>query len=97
MEKPSPMHAKPYRAGAVALVLAAALAALSMAQESPDPPAEKEFKNIKVLTGMPASQLMPVMHFMRASLGVHCDFCHVAENGKYDLDSKKNKDRKSVV
>jgi len=67
-------------------------AASPAAQDSQDLPAEKEFKNIQVLTGMPASQLMPVMHFMRASLGVHCDFCHVAENGKYDLDSKKNKE-----
>jgi hypothetical protein len=56
-----------------------------------DPPAEKAFKNIKVLTGMPASQMFPVMHLMRASLGVRCDFCHVAENGKFDLDTKEEK------
>jgi photosynthetic reaction center cytochrome c subunit len=85
---------------AAAVLLAAALSALSPAVEAqkPDappaqePPAEKEFKNIQVLTGMPASQLMPVMHLMRASLGVRCDFCHVAENGKYDLDTKKPKE-----
>jgi photosynthetic reaction center cytochrome c subunit len=79
-----------------AAILLAALAALTpaspAAQESQEPTAEKEFKNIQVLKGMPASQLMPVMHFMRSSLGVHCDFCHVAENGKYDLDTKKNKE-----
>ena len=86
MVKPVPLGVK---------ILAAALAALApavSAQESPEPTAEKEFKNIQVLKGMPASQLMPVMHFMRASLGVRCDFCHVAENGKYDLDTKKNKE-----
>jgi photosynthetic reaction center cytochrome c subunit len=55
-------------------------------------PAEKAYKNIKVLTGMPAAQMLPVMHLMRASLGVHCDFCHVAENDKYDLDTKKEKE-----
>ncbi len=97
MAKTAPTHAKPHnlRAGTVAVLavlLAAALAAPSPTQESPEQPAEKEFKNIQVLTGMPASQLMPVMHLMRASLGVHCDFCHVAENGKYDLDTKKNKE-----
>jgi hypothetical protein len=59
--------------------------------KSPDAPAETVFKNIKVLTGMPASQMYPVMHLMRTSLGVHCDFCHVAENGKYDLDTKEEK------
>ncbi len=81
---------------APAVILAAALAGLApsapSAQESQEPTAEKEFKNIQVLKDMPASQLMPVMHLMRSSLGVHCDFCHVAENGKYDLDTKKNKE-----
>ena len=62
------------------------------APASQEPTAEKEFKNIQVLKDMPASQLMPVMHLMRASLGVHCDYCHVAENGKYDLDTKKEKE-----
>jgi hypothetical protein len=59
--------------------------------KSPNAPAETVFKNIKVLTGMPASQMFPVMHLMRASLGVRCDFCHVAENGKFDLDTKEEK------
>ena len=57
-----------------------------------EPTAEQKFKNIKVLTGMPASQLMPVMHLMRASLGVRCDFCHVTEGNRYDLDTKKEKE-----
>ncbi|HEV8579181.1 MAG TPA: c-type cytochrome [Thermoanaerobaculia bacterium] len=96
MAKPFSTSAKlPYRAGATAILLMMVLTARSPAQTAPanqDPPAEKEFKNIKVLTGMPASQLMPVMHLIRASLGVHCDFCHVAENGKYDLDTKKEKE-----
>ena len=56
-----------------------------------DKPAEQAFNNIQVLKGMPASQLMPVMHFMRTSLGVRCDYCHVAENGKYQLDDKPAK------
>lgn len=56
-----------------------------------DKPAEQAFKNIQVLKGMPGSQLMAVMHFMRTSLGVRCDYCHVAENGKYQLDDKPTK------
>lgn len=56
-----------------------------------DNPVEQVQKNIQVLKGMPASQLLPVMHFMRTSLGVRCDYCHVAENGKYWMDDKPAK------
>ncbi len=92
----------------LAVTLTAALAARSPAAEPPKPaaspapqappaaeadrPAEQAFKNIKVLTGMPASQLMPVMHLMRASLGARCDLCHVTEGNRYDLDTKKEKE-----
>src|SRR5215468_8308965 len=41
-------------------------------------------KNIKELKGMPNAQLIPVMSFMSASLGVSCDFCHVSKKGKVD-------------
>ncbi|HVR96079.1 MAG TPA: photosynthetic reaction center cytochrome c subunit family protein, partial [Thermoanaerobaculia bacterium] len=61
-------------------------------QSPGEQPAEKAFKNIKVLTGMPAAQMLPVMHLMRASLGVHCDFCHVTEDDKFDLDTKREKE-----
>src|SRR5215467_14592080 len=48
-------------------------------------PAEKTvdqvFKNIKVLNGMPQSQLYPAMRFMAASLGFQCGSCHVIRNG----------------
>src|SRR6185369_4642003 len=52
---------------------------------------EQVQKNIQVLKGLPSSQLLPVMHFMRTSLGVRCDYCHVAENGKYWMDDKPAK------
>src|ERR1043166_6939844 len=55
------------------------------------PPQEKTVeqveKNIKVLTGMPASQLVPVMNFFSASLGRRCNFCHVNNNGQWDYAS----------
>jgi len=52
---------------------------------------EQVHKNIQALKGMPSSQLLPVMHYMRTSLGVRCDYCHVAENGKYWMDDKPAK------
>jgi len=41
-----------------------------------DPPVEKTFKNIRVLSGLPSSQLYPVMALMSNSLGVTCSHCH---------------------
>lgn len=83
------------------LALALAFAALNwrvigapiVTQQTPqeDKPVELVQKNIQVLKGMPSSQLLPVMHFMRTSLGVRCDYCHVAENGKYWMDDKPAK------
>jgi len=51
--------------------------------------AEEQFKNIQVLKGIPAEQLVPTMEFITASLGVQCDFCHV--QGAFDKDDKKTK------
>ena len=56
-----------------------------------DKPVEQANKNIQVLKGFPNSQLITVMHFMRSSLGVRCDYCHIAENGKYWMDDKPPK------
>lgn len=54
-------------------------------------PAEKTVeqvqKNIKVLTGLPESQLVPVMNYMGSSLGVKCTFCHVKNGDKWDFVS----------
>jgi len=56
----------------------------SRSQISPRMPSEKPveqvFKNIKVLKGMPQSQLYPTMRFMAASLGFQCGSCHVIKN-----------------
>jgi hypothetical protein len=55
------------------------------------PPQEKTVeqvaKNIKVLTGMPQSQLIPVMNFFSASMGRRCSFCHVNNQGQWDYAS----------
>src|SRR5271165_7500496 len=54
-----------------------------------DKTAEQQFKNIQVLKGVPADQLIPTMQFITASLGVECDFCHV--QGAFEKDDKKPK------
>ena len=57
-------------------------------EDSADP-AEQVFKNIQVLKGTPAYQVVPSMQFIANSLGVECGFCHV--NGAFDKDDKKPK------
>ena len=54
---------------------------------------EQVEKNIKVLNGMPASQLIPVMNYFAASMGRRCNFCHVNNNGQWDYaaDTKPEK------
>jgi photosynthetic reaction center cytochrome c subunit len=51
--------------------------------------AEEQFKNIQVLKGIPADQLIPAMQFISASLGVDCDYCH--DHQAMDSDDKKPK------
>lgn len=41
-------------------------------------PVEQVYKNIQVLTGLPASELDGVMLFMSASMGVGCAHCHTS-------------------
>jgi hypothetical protein len=48
--------------------------------------AEQRYKNIKVLTGMPESQVIPVMQFISSSLGVNCAHCHVNNNGNWEFE-----------
>jgi hypothetical protein len=48
---------------------------------------EQVQKNIKVLTGMPESQLVPVMNFFAASMGRRCNYCHVNNQGQWDYAS----------
>ncbi len=60
-------------------------------------PAEKTVeqiqKNIQVLTGLPQSQLIPVMNYMGSSLGVRCTFCHVNKDGKWDFVSDEKPEK----
>jgi outer membrane lipoprotein-sorting protein len=69
--------------------------ALALAAHAQEPPklAEQQFKNIKVLKGVPADQIFPAMQFITASLGVDCEYCHVREGHQmlFDKDDKKPK------
>jgi photosynthetic reaction center cytochrome c subunit len=85
---------------AIATVLIAGLALLgAYGQTTPGQAttkpklAEEQFKNIKVLNGIPAEQVIPAMQFITASLGVECEYCHVRqEKGMaFDKDDKKPK------
>ena len=66
------------------------------------PMAEKVFKNVQVLKGIPVDQFMTTMGFISASLGMTCSDCHVAESGgsweKYADDTElKQTTRKMLV
>jgi hypothetical protein len=56
-------------------------------QSPPEKTVEQVEKNIKVLTGMPQSQLIPVMNFFSASMGRRCNYCHVNNQGQWDYAS----------
>lgn len=86
------------RVPAAVLTLACALVcSVARAQSAPaSAPAahapkltEEQFKNIKVLKGIPADQLIPAMQFITASLGVECEYCHVEH--AFEKDDKKPK------
>lgn len=53
-------------------------------------------KNIKVLNGLPDSQLIPMMNLMAGSLGVRCNFCHVNKNGQWDYPSDEKPEKNTA-
>jgi photosynthetic reaction center cytochrome c subunit len=77
-----------------AMVLLAACSARAQRPAGPSPedssnPAEQVFKNVQVLKGTPANQIVSSMQFISNSLGVECEFCHV--QGAFDKYDKKTK------
>ncbi len=55
---------------------------------------QNPFKNVQVLKGIADPELQQIMTFVRSSLGVRCDYCHVnsRETGwQYEKDDKKQK------
>jgi hypothetical protein len=57
---------------------------------------EQVQKNIKVLTGLPEAQLLPVMNFISTSLGVRCDHCHVNRNNNWDFPSDEKPEKQTA-
>jgi photosynthetic reaction center cytochrome c subunit len=58
--------------------------------------AEEQFKNIRILKGVPAEQIFPTMQFITASLGVECEFCHVKNAFEKDDQKPKQTARKMM-
>lgn len=68
------------------LIVAVIAVSTSRAQQQT---AEQRFKNIQIFKGLPATQLEPTMAFISGSLGVRCNYCHVAN--QFDKDEKPTK------
>jgi photosynthetic reaction center cytochrome c subunit len=91
-------------AGGISLSLLLAVAggwAQSSAPKAPAAPAgpklaEEEYKNIQALKGMLAEQVIPSMQFIGASLGVECEYCHVAHANEKDDKKAKVTARKMI-
>src|SRR4051794_20562054 len=66
------------------LILCTAVA-LPLQQE---PLAEQQFKNIKSFKGQKASDVLPAMEFMAASLKVGCEFCHTEDRASDEKQEK---------
>lgn len=71
------------------LGISSALFGTAVAIPGQDPDlAENQFKNIQTLKGEKASDIIPSMQFMSASLKVECDFCHTEDRA---ADTKEEK------
>ncbi|HKQ60881.1 MAG TPA: c-type cytochrome [Candidatus Polarisedimenticolaceae bacterium] len=69
-----------------------------LAQAPPaEPKTEEHYKNIQVLKGYPADQLVPTMQFISSSLDVDCDYCHVERAPEKDDKKEKQTARKMIA
>src|SRR5581483_3316615 len=65
-------------------------------QESKEEPAERAYRNIQVLKGLPQSQLITTMFFICGSLGVSCSHCHSASGFEKDEKAPKLRAREMM-
>ncbi len=70
--------------------------ALAMPQQQGPVLAEQQFKNIKSLKGLKASEVIPAMEFMSASMKVDCKFCHVPDDWASDANEHKRTTRSMI-
>jgi hypothetical protein len=59
--------------------------------------ASEVYKNIQVLQDIDSTELIPTMQYMAESLGVGCDFCHVATGSDKDDKVMKVRARKMIL
>jgi photosynthetic reaction center cytochrome c subunit len=92
-------HAFPFAVfAAVTLAAGAAPAPPATAPAPPDPSkAEGRFKNIQVLKGYPADDVIPAMQFITNALGVDCDYCHIDHAPEKDDKKEKQTARKMIT
>src|SRR6476646_3781240 len=99
----SSIKANVFRVTILVLLVSAVLTVVnrtSAQNPTPTAPAEKTVEqthtNIQVLKGLPDSQLIPVMNYISASLGVRCTYCHVNNQGKWDFASDEKAEKKTA-
>ena len=80
-----------FRMLGLALTIALVGAVSLTAQQPGSQPAEQFYKNVQVLKGMPAHLMQPTMQLMEIALGVHCVYCHDADNTKREADPSLRK------
>jgi photosynthetic reaction center cytochrome c subunit len=85
----------------VVCVLGIALARGQAGPEQRPPMAEKVFKNVQVLKGIPVDQFMATMGFFCASLTANCTTCHVSESSgsweKYADDTELKQTARKMI
>ena len=87
----SASYDRPILKNGLLVVVTSLIATVGSSQTSDaDKPLEQTKKSIKVLTGVPTSQLIPIMTVMANSIGVTCNYCHVA--GDFASDEKPQKE-----
>jgi hypothetical protein len=82
------------------LALVSFVALTAFPQAAPDRPAvpvaRDRFKNLQLLGHIPQSQFFGTMAFMAGSLGVKCEFCHVAGDPASDDKAEKRRAREMI-
>lgn len=73
------------------LALFVLFASAALSAQTPSP-----YKNVQYLTDLTPTQLQRAMNMMRGSLGVHCDYCHVNKNDKWDWASDEKQEKKTA-
>jgi hypothetical protein len=59
--------------------------------------AEKKYKNIQLLKGLPSERINKIMFAFKDSLGVECTYCHVPDHFEKDDKPTKQTARKMIT